>query len=87
MKKHYYLKATGSVCYNRLGVTFPEAKSIPIDDIAQIFFGRNFGWQKQFSWETQPEVLVFKTTRERARIFQTVMNNFYVGFVVSERIW
>ena len=85
--KKYYLKATSSTCYDKTGITFPEHISIPIENLADIFFGRAWDWRRQFGWNNQPEVLIFSTDEEKAQLFHIVINRFYKGFVVVERDW
>ena len=88
--KRYYLHATGCTCYDRTGITFPEPKiSIPIEELAHIFFGYNTETvlQRQFNWNNQHEVLTFSATEDKAKLFQTALNKFCNAFIVKVRNW
>jgi hypothetical protein len=89
MKRKYYLKAGGSICYDKDGITFPTKQAIPFDKLANIFFGDRSGWQRQFNWENQPEVLIFQASETKAVMFQQVVNALSIpcGFIVKERDW
>ena len=86
--KRYYLKAIGSCCYNKQGVTSPPSiEYFPIERIAKVFFGKNHSWCRQFGWSNQPQVLCFTSDEHTAGLFEKVMNAFYRGFIVLERDW
>lgn len=70
----YYLKALGSVCYDREGITFPLHYAVQFDNMARAFFGNKFAWQTQFGWTNQPEVLTFTCSKNVAELFDTVVN-------------
>ena len=56
----YYIKATGSTCYDRTGITFPEKKELDLEGIVKNHGGYNLRWESQFGWTNQPDVLTFK---------------------------
>lgn len=85
MKKRYYLKATGSVCYDASGITFPRRIPIDIDALAKIFFNSSTTWQHAHGWKNQPKALCFECDEATAHLFDKVMNAFYGGFIVEER--
>jgi len=65
--KAWYVKATGSVCYDARGVSFPERREIDWAEILGAARVRHWQWRNQFDWDNQPEVLCFEGTDEQAR--------------------
>jgi len=58
-QKQYYLKATGSVTYDRSGITFPLIISIDFDELLNKCDATDIKWEEQYGWSNQPEVLTF----------------------------
>ena len=56
----YYIKATGSTCYDKTGITYPENKTIDLETLVNSHGGFNCVWQNQFGWSNQPQVLTFE---------------------------
>lgn len=57
----YYIKAMGSVCYDRTGVTFPYRGGEFLSCNWMLDMGATSAWwERQFGWNNQPEVLCFK---------------------------
>lgn len=85
MKRRYYLRATGNVCYDLKGVTFPVQVNIPFPCLAAAFTRLGF---EDPCWErlerNQPEVLTFISDEPTALLFERVCNVFYTGFVVTQ---
>ena len=52
-----YIKALGSTCYDRTGITFPDRKAIDFKQMPGIKGG---GWEYQFGWGNQPMVFTFE---------------------------
>lgn len=55
----FYLKATGSTCYDETGITFPEKKEIDLQLLLILAGAGLVRWERQFGWSNQPKVLVF----------------------------
>ncbi len=89
--KKYYIKATGSTCYDNTGVTFPHNESFQLqeeDMSAEKFvdelWGRNIRWENQFGWENQPQVLTFEASEEDATAIGYDLPH---GLIVVECTW
>ncbi len=76
----YYLKALGSVCYNKDGITFPEKHPLDFNSLAKALLPPKYYWQRQFGWTNQPEVLIFDASKAQAEKFGRVVNIITAGF-------
>jgi len=66
----FYIKATGSVCYGRSGITYPVPEvdsDMTPRDYVEWQGGENVTWERQYGWENQPEVLCFEGSQLDAR--------------------
>ena len=82
MRQEYYLKATGSTCYNKTGITFPICIVIDLVKLLKSYGVTNIEWRRQFDWSNQPEVLTFNI--EYSKKLSSDVYNF--GLLVSD-IW
>ena len=67
MKIKYYLKATGSVCYDKNGITFPLIIKVDYGEILSRYKITDLTWENQFGWNNQPEVLTFWAEEENIK--------------------
>ncbi len=65
--KKYYLKATGSVCYEKSGITFPLVINVDYNEILSRYGATNLSWENQYGWSNQPEVLCFFAEEENIK--------------------
>ena len=79
--KRYYIKATGSVCYDEKGITFPENIAVNFKGILSSICSPKVKWENQFSWTNQPEVLSFSAKEKEAR---EINNKLPIGLIVVE---
>ena len=77
----YYLKATGSVCYDNSGITFPLIISVDYEEILSRFQISNISWENQYGWSNQPEVLTFWAEEENVKQLNTEIP---IGLIVVE---
>lgn len=64
----YYLRASGSNCYDKTGVTFPTHQPMNIEDIIKSVCEKpNLRWANQFGWSNQPKVLTFNATEQEVK--------------------
>jgi len=85
----YYLKATGSTCYNSSGVTFPIDVAIDFEHIVASAGATDLEWANQFGWSNQPEVLCFSLDNPSKAILnmiELVIATYRVGILVTT-IW
>jgi hypothetical protein len=69
--KRYYIHATGSTCYDRTGVTYPQPhKAIDFNKLVKSCGGQWLRWQRKFGWHNQPDVLTFAATEREAQKIQ-----------------
>lgn len=68
MPRQYYIRATGSTCYDQSGVTFPVKEPVDWDVILEGLKDPAPRWESQFGWKNQPEVLVFTASPEESNI-------------------
>jgi hypothetical protein len=74
MPKQFYIRATGSTCYDQTGITFPIKDPV---DWYSLFAGLKDPsprWENEFGWENQPEVLVFRATPEEVALVDQRMD-------------
>ena len=64
---NYYLRATGSTCYDRTGLTFPNTVPMDFQAILRKHDVVETEWKPEFGWSNQPDVLCFQATSEQAR--------------------
>ena len=67
MKMKYYIKATGSVCYDKSGITFPLVISVDYVEILSRYQISDIIWENQYGWSNQPEVLCFSAEEENIK--------------------
>jgi len=82
----YYLKATGSTCYDSSGVTFPVVAAVDFEDILTSAGATNLEWINQFGWSNQPAVLCFSLdnpSKTFLDMIQLVIDSYHVGIVVA----
>lgn len=59
--RRYYMKALGSVCYDKIGITYPDEHKINFRNLlSKIIHKPKIKWVNQFNWNTQPQVLTFE---------------------------
>ena len=79
--KKYYLKGTGSVCYDQSGITFPLIISVDYADILTRYKISDIKWENQYGWRNQPEVLTFMAEEENIK---KLNEEIPVGLIVVE---
>jgi hypothetical protein len=72
--KQYYIKATGSVCYNWQGLTYPEDIAISWDGL---LLGLNAKWEFPEGLSNLPLVLTFTATEEDANAVNEILQRDY----------
>ena len=77
----YYIKATGSVCYDSTGIIFPSQIALDFTSLLSQLKNAEMKWENQFGWKNQPLVLTFKATEKEAR---AVNDRLPLGLIVSE---
>lgn len=75
--KRYYVKATGSVCYDRSGITFPDTETVNFNSLLSGLSTPK--WENQFDWSNQPAVLSFSAEEKEAREINRILP---VGLIV-----
>ena len=79
--KKYYLKGTGSVCYDKSGITFPLIIKVDYAEILSRFQISDFTWEDQYGWSNQPEVLTFLAKEENIK---KLNEEIPIGLIVVE---
>lgn len=79
----FYLKPTGSTCYNRTGITFPAKKRINFEKRLAAMGCKDFYWCNQFGWSNQPEVITFRSVPDLDKFGIFACN----GFVLAGADW
>lgn len=67
-RRKYFIKVSGSWCYNREGLGFP--KKVPLDfegAIKDVFPDAETRWECYLGWCNQPEVIVFEVSEQVMR--------------------
>ena len=82
--KKYYVRATGSTCYDKTGITFPEKVSIDFDSLLEDT--KNVQWENQFGWSNQPKVITFHCTKSLADKIDSSFP-FNYGLIVVDCDW
>jgi hypothetical protein len=77
----HYIKATGSVCYDGTGITFPRPYEVDFGKILKKHKISDADWIQQFGWNNQPEVLVFSAKSEVAKLVEDALPS---GLIVVE---
>ena len=75
----YYIKATGSVCYDKTGITFPEKIVIDFDSLLKNV--ENVQWENYHGWDNLPEVVTFYGSVGLVAMLDMALPN---GLLVSE---
>ena len=76
----YYIKATGSVCYDKTGITFPEKVSVDFDSLLKN--AENVQWENYHGWDNLPEVVTFHCSKILADEIESHFP-FSYGLIVS----
>ena len=79
--RRYYIKATGSICYDETGIVFPSQIALDFKDLLSQLKNPEIRWENQFGWFNQPLVLTFKASEEEAK---AVRDKLPMGLIVSE---
>jgi len=79
--KRFYIKATGSICYNETGIIFPSHIPFDFKDLLSPLHNPEMKWQHQFGWINQPKVLTFRASEKEAK---EVNEKLPIGLIVSE---
>ena len=77
----YYIKATGSVCYDDTGIVFPSHIALDFKDLLSPLKNPEMKWENQFGWFNQPLVLTFRASEEEARELNEKLP---IGLIVSD---
>jgi hypothetical protein len=72
-KKRWFIKATGSVCYDLAGINFPMMESLNFEEMLSGIKNANARWVNQFACMNQPTVLTFSATEAEARQLTRVL--------------
>jgi len=79
--KRFFIKATGSVCYDSTGITFPSPIALDFKDLLSPLKNPEMKWENQFGWCNQPLVLTLRASEREA---QKLNNRLPIGLIVSE---
>lgn len=60
--ERFYIRASGSVCYDRTGITFPAPSAIDFVALLKKNGVKNYSWCRENGWSNQPRVLCFRAT-------------------------
>ena len=84
----YYLKATGSACYNKggEGTTFPKRK-INLEEMLKTVGAENIRWCNQFNWKNQPKVLTFNIKEQNLVSLNTRLIILNLPLIALEKSW
>ena len=83
----FYLKATGSACYDFSGITFPQTKSFDLEMLIMGTGGTSLIWERQFGWRNQPLVLTFEATGNQSALIALKINSACLPLMVSKKWW
>jgi hypothetical protein len=75
----YYIKATGSTCYDSSGITYPEKQ--PVNWLALLFGTANRSWENNLGMSNQPKVITFDA---RSSVAKNIDLKLPPGLMVSE---
>lgn len=83
----YYLKALGTICYDKTGLTYPEQLTVDLEKIAKLAGASEIHWEQQFGFSNLPEVLCFgfftdRDSFDRLSMFTDLMHPF--GLMVKD---
>jgi len=78
--KRYYIRATGSVCYDPTGIIFPSKIALDFTDLLSPLENAEVKWENQFGWCNQPLVLTFKGSENEAK---DINEKLPIGLIVS----
>lgn len=96
MQKTYYIKATGSTCYNRTGITYPESirfvhhASKYLATIVSAIIGQgDTYWGHIYDLDNTPEILFFDLNQYNEHRLDAVKSFIekYPGLIVLEKNW
>lgn len=84
----YYLKATGSTCYDETGITFPHEIKYDLFNLVWARGATYVKWGKQFGWSNQPRVLTFRCDEPKIlEMIKFALSNQKLNLIVSEKTW
>ena len=83
----FYLKPTGSTCYDKSGITFPHKFTYDLQSLVANRGAKDIGWQRQFGWANQPEVLIFDCDKDQRDRICFALCNQALNLLVAERYW
>lgn len=55
----YYIKATGSTCYDKSGLTYPNKLTIDLEQLVKLGDASEVHWEPHLNLDNLPEVLCF----------------------------
>ena len=78
--KRYYIKATGSVCYDDTGIVFPSQIALDFKELLSQLKNPEIKWENHFGWINQPLVLTFRANEKEAK---EVNDELPIGLIVN----
>ena len=78
--KRFFLKATGSTCYDEMGITYPMTIKIKLDLFVQSLGGTKTYWANEFN--NLPKILLFNALPADVVVMNSLVYKF--GLIVKE---
>lgn len=84
----FYLKPTGSACYDKTGITFPHKIAYDLENMVWARAAKHIRWGRQFGWKNQPRVLTFVSDDPAIeRMIAFAISNQKLPLIVAEKTW